>query len=143
MASFKRILVAIDSSPLAARAVSVAIELAKSLGSDLAFVNVVNPAEGVAPEGGLPAGVLLEDLRQHARQTLDTALARAEVAPPPWSFLKEGQPASEIVAAAKEWGSDLIVIGTHGRTGLRRVVLGSVAQAVVHEAPCPVLLVRS
>ncbi|HLF70653.1 MAG TPA: universal stress protein, partial [Dehalococcoidia bacterium] len=68
---------------------------------------------------------------------------RAKIDPPPWRFLKVGKPAPEIIAAAKEWRADLIVIASHGRSGLGRLVLGSVAQAVVHEAHCPVLIVRS
>jgi universal stress protein A len=53
-----------------------------------------------------------------------------------------GKPAAEIVNAAKEWPADVIVIGSHGRAGVTRVLLGSVAEAVMRHAPCPVLVVR-
>jgi nucleotide-binding universal stress UspA family protein len=56
--------------------------------------------------------------------------------------LKEGDAAEEILRLAKEIASDVIVVGTHGRTGLSRVVMGSVAEAVSREAPCPVLTVK-
>ncbi|HEX4180354.1 MAG TPA: universal stress protein, partial [Caulobacteraceae bacterium] len=58
------------------------------------------------------------------------------------SFTPEGHPAEEIVAAAQAWSADLIVIGSHGRSALTQVLLGSVAEAVMRNAPCPVLVVR-
>jgi nucleotide-binding universal stress UspA family protein len=143
MATFQHILVAIDGSPLSVRAVDVAVSLSKDLLAQLGFVYVVDPGLGAISEGGLPADVLLEDRRQEGRAALQAAVARAQAEPPAWSFLKEGKAAPEILAAAKEWGADLIALGTHGRSGLGRVVLGSVAQAVLHEAPCPVLMIRA
>lgn len=59
------------------------------------------------------------------------------------TLLVDGDPAYEIVAAAKETGADLVIMGTHGRTGLSRLVLGSVAEQVLRKAPCPVLTVKS
>ena len=143
MATFTHLLVALDGSPLAARAVDTAVSLARDLQAQLAFVYVIDLGTGPSPEGGLPPGAVLAEIRQDARSTLDAAVAHAPSDPPAWSFLKEGKPATEIVAAAKEWGADLILIGTHGRAGIGRVVLGSVAQAVLHQAPCPVLMIKS
>jgi nucleotide-binding universal stress UspA family protein len=57
--------------------------------------------------------------------------------------LKEGDPAREILAAAREFKADLIVLGTHGRTGLSRLLMGSVAEQVVRKAPCPVLSIKT
>jgi nucleotide-binding universal stress UspA family protein len=58
-------------------------------------------------------------------------------------LLVEGNPAAEILSAAREGNCDLIVMGTHGRTGLNRLLMGSVAEEVVRKAPCPVLTVRA
>jgi nucleotide-binding universal stress UspA family protein len=58
-------------------------------------------------------------------------------------FIQVGKPASEIVRTAKEWQADLIVIGSHARHGIPRALLGSVAEAVLRHAPCPVLVIRS
>jgi nucleotide-binding universal stress UspA family protein len=77
---------------------------------------------------------LLSDLKQAAQATLQT---------PVESTLLEGFPASEIVRFAKDSACDLIVMGTHGRTGLKHWLLGSVAEYVVRQAACPVLTVRS
>jgi universal stress protein family protein len=60
--------------------------------------------------------------------------------PPPWQFLREGKAADQILAAAREWEADVIVIGTHGRTGVSRIVLGSTAESVVRHGSCPVLV---
>ena len=54
-----------------------------------------------------------------------------------------GSPVGEVVKAAKDWPADLIVIGSHGRGGIRRALLGSVAEGVMRQAPCPVLVVRA
>jgi nucleotide-binding universal stress UspA family protein len=56
--------------------------------------------------------------------------------------MREGNPATEIVDEAKEWRADLIIVGSHGYTGFKRLVLGSVAQSVVGHAPCSVEVVR-
>jgi nucleotide-binding universal stress UspA family protein len=127
---------------LSAHAVDLAVDLATSIQAELAFVHVIDPGELVAPAGGLPPDELRRVVEQEAHRILDAATARAHVEPPAWTFLKEGKPATEIVAAAREWGADLIVVGTHGRTGLGSVFMGSVAQAVVHQSPCPILLAR-
>ncbi len=58
-------------------------------------------------------------------------------------FTEVGNPASEIVKAAKDWPADLIVIGSHGRGGLTRALMGSVAEGVMRQAPCPVLVARA
>jgi nucleotide-binding universal stress UspA family protein len=140
---FNRILVATDGSPIAARAVDSGAGLARDEHAQLAFVFVVDPEFGAAPEGGLPTETLLEGRRGEAKYTLEAAVGRSEASPPPWTFVKEGKASSEILAAAEEWGADLIVMGTHGRSGIGRVVLGSVAEAVLHQSRCPVLMVKT
>ena len=68
-------------------------------------------------------------------------LQEAAAAVPSECRVAEGHPATEILRTAREVGADLIVMGTHGRTGLRRLLMGSVAEQVVRQAPCPVLTV--
>jgi nucleotide-binding universal stress UspA family protein len=67
----------------------------------------------------------------------------AQDQPPPLEFMPVGKPALEIVKSAKEWPADVIVLGSHGRTGVARVFLGSVAEAVLRHAPCSVLVIRT
>jgi nucleotide-binding universal stress UspA family protein len=140
---FQRILVAMDGSEAAARAVDLTAELATALGAQVAIVHVIDPKLAIVPDSGVPADRLLFELRHDGRQLLSTAAARLHTAPPPWEFLREGKPAHEILAAAREWDAQLIVIGTHGRTGLNRALWGSTAEGVVRHAACPVLVARA
>jgi nucleotide-binding universal stress UspA family protein len=140
--AFRRVLIALDESALAAHAVEVGMNLIQALGAEAALVHVIDPKLATAPEGGIPAATLLADLKRTGQALLTAAAARLDGTVPPWQFLREGPPAREIVAAAREWQADLLVLGTHGRSGLARMVLGSTAEAVVRHAPCPVVVVR-
>jgi nucleotide-binding universal stress UspA family protein len=139
---FQRILIALDDSAIAAHAVDVGVGLARALGAEVSLVHVIDEKLARAPDMGIPVAQLLAELTRDGRALLQAAAARADGAPPPWQFLREGKPAREIVVVAKEWNADLVVIGTHGRSGLGRVLLGSTAEAVLRHAPCPVLAVR-
>lgn len=76
------------------------------------------------------------------RRIIDGARQRLSLEPSVLEFLENGAPAAEIVKTAKEWPADIVVMGGHGRAGMERVLLGSVAETVVRQAPCPVLIVR-
>jgi nucleotide-binding universal stress UspA family protein len=93
------------------------------------------------------ASATLEEIRQREKQDAEqlTRQARERIAAPGLSVetaTSEGDPRTAIVDAADEWQADLIVVGSHGRTGLKRLVMGSVAQAVVAHAHCSVEVVR-
>jgi nucleotide-binding universal stress UspA family protein len=141
--NFRRILIAVDGSPLAAHAADAGIELARSLGGELALIHVVDPAQCWAPELGVPAAELIQSAEQDARRLLAEFRPRATLQGPPLEFVQVGKPAHEIVKAAREWPADLIVIASHGRGGISRLLLGSVAEGVIRHAPCPVLVVRA
>jgi nucleotide-binding universal stress UspA family protein len=121
----------------------VGAELAKALGAELAYVFAVDPAQSVAPESGVPAGELIALAEQDAKRLLARFRQRASQEPPPLEFVAVGKPASVIVTTAKEWPADVIVIGSHGRLGVERMMLGSVAEAVMRHASCSVLVVRA
>jgi nucleotide-binding universal stress UspA family protein len=141
--SFQRILIAIDQGPIAARAMEVGADLAKALGAQIALVHVVDPKLASAPEGGYPPSVILDEFRQEGRQLLKAASLRIGGDPPPREYLVEGNSSREIIKTAGEWKADLIVLGTHGRSGISRVFLGSTAEGVVRNSPIPVLTVRA
>jgi nucleotide-binding universal stress UspA family protein len=141
--SFQRILIAVDGSPIATHAADVGIELARSLGGEVALIHIVDPAQHWAPESGVPAAELLKRAEQDARRLLAEFGPRATLQAPPLEFVQVGKPAAEIVKAARDWPADIIVIGSHGRAGLGRLLLGSVAEGVVRHASCPVLVVRA
>lgn len=141
--SFKRVLIAVDQSPVATRAVDVGLELARSLSAEAAFVHAVDPALAYAPEGGVPAPTLLSLAEQDGKRLLSELRARTAFRPAPQEFLSVGKPGEEVVTSARNWAADVIVIGSHGRVGVTRLLVGSVAEFVMRHAPCPVLVVRA
>jgi nucleotide-binding universal stress UspA family protein len=138
---FQKILIAVDSDPVAVHAAETGVELARAVGGHVALISVIDrtAVESAAPE--VPRDDLLAEAREHAANVI--AEWRPKLAPGAQTLTPEGHPAEEIVEAAEAWPADLIVIGSHGRGGLGRVLLGSVAEAVMRHAPCPVLVVRS
>ena len=140
--AFHRVLIALDESPLAAHAVDVGADLARALHAETALVHVVDPRLAFVPDGGIPLQDELAALKRAGQEFLTNAVQRTATLCP-WPFLKEGKPADGILAAAREWSADVIVMGTHGRGGLSRLVTGSTAEEVLRHAPCPVMTVRS
>jgi nucleotide-binding universal stress UspA family protein len=139
---FDKVLVAVDSDPVAVRAAEVGVELARAVGSQLALISVADRtlADAAAPE--MPRDELLADAREHAHQVIAELAPKLAPGTTTLTFTPEGEPAEQIVKAAESWKADLVVIGSHGRGALGRMLLGSVAEAVMRRAPCPVLVVR-
>jgi nucleotide-binding universal stress UspA family protein len=149
---YSRILVPIDGSEAAAAGLQEAIRLGKSLAAKLCLVHVVNELIVASP---FAAGTfdpqqfatsVVEQLREDASALLHRAesQARSEGVETECRLLEAlGTPAGEeIVRHAHDWPADLIVMGTHGRRGIRRIVMGSDAELVVRTSPVPVLLVH-
>ena len=139
--SFRKILAAVDGSEIATEAARTAAGLAAAVGGQFALVSVFDPSVVLSVEGGPTAIELAGILREDARRALDMAAKEASACPAAARLVREGSPGAEIRAAAVEWGADLIVLGTHGRGGLKRLLLGSTAESVLRHAPCPVLVV--
>ena len=142
--NIKRILVPVDFSPSADEALSTAIAFARAFSAELELVHVV-----VEPIYPLPAPlevvvlpIDVERIYSEVDTQLSRAMARARQAGVPTEkLILNGRPHVEIVAHADKSGADLIVVGSHGRSGLSHAILGSVAERVVHRARCPVLVV--
>jgi nucleotide-binding universal stress UspA family protein len=140
----KRILHPTDFSPGAEAAFTRALEAARREHGELVLVHVLEgrmpPRRGPYAASELPVRAAVEAA---VRQGLDRLRARAKRAGVPASdMVAEGWVPEQIAKLAKKRHADLIVMGTHGRTGWRKVTLGSVAQRVIVLAPCPVLTVR-
>ena len=136
MIHINRILYPTDFSPYSNQAYFHAVALAEKHNATLTIMYVYAPAFGtreVHTEGG-------ED-RRYWREQLEQIRPVDSRIPVQHVFV-EGDPATEIVRYATEGGMDLIVMGTHGRTGLERLLMGSVAEKVMREAPCSVLVVK-
>jgi nucleotide-binding universal stress UspA family protein len=147
MSRFRRILHASDFSPASRAAFRRAIDLARTDRATLTIVHVYTPFIPLMGEGYATPQVydkMLTDVRAAAQRQLDRLVAKARQAGArAKGLLLEGVPYDRIVRAARSTRADLVVLGTHGRTGLGRLFLGSVAARVVTLAPCPVLTVRA
>jgi len=140
---FRKVLVTADKDPVAVHALDLGLDLAQALGAEAALIHVFEPLASYGADSGMPPDELKELARQEGRRLLAGIRERRSLSPAIQEFLLGGNPAAEIARAAREWPADMIIIGSHGRTGMSRVVLGSVAEAVVRTAPCPVLVVRA
>jgi len=137
------ILVPIDFSETADRALDYAIMLAAKLAARIHLVHVISiPSYGIPDLGVAVTSTMMESLVRDGQAALDriTEQRKGEA-----TFgdvlLRTGDPRNMILEAVNDVGADLIVIGTHGRSGVARVLLGSVAEAVVRTSPCPVVVV--
>jgi nucleotide-binding universal stress UspA family protein len=141
MLSIHTILHPTDFSPPSGAAFQVACALARDYAARLVLLHVKPPEMMYAGEG-----YVLPPDPEAVRKELQDELARLR--PPDLALrverlLKEGDAVREILHAAKEVHADLIVLGTHGRTGVGRLLMGSVGEAVLRKAPCPVLTVKA
>lgn len=142
----KKILVAVDFSKLSYAALDYAIDLARELGARLTVLYVVEPLEfaGVDVLGGTPIAtqsIVDEHLKQARRELERVKTKRLAGLEGATTAVRMGRPAEEIVAAAGKGKSNLIVLGTHGRSGLSHLLMGSVSERVVRHAQCPVVVV--
>jgi nucleotide-binding universal stress UspA family protein len=143
---FRRIVCATDFSRASGAALARAVALARASKARLTLVHVIAPVVPVAGEGYVLPDTydkIEASVRASADKQMARLLARARAAGVRAdAVLAEGVAHAEVVRVAKARRADLLVIGTHGRTGLARLFLGSVAGRVVASATCPVLTVR-
>lgn len=144
---YKNLLIATDGSELAGKAVTHGLELAKALGAKVTAVIVSEPwTTFVTGEVGasFPVEEYERAVQDNATTTLAAVADRAKAAGIPCvtKYLKDQFPADGIIAAAKEAGCDLIVMASHGRSGVTRLLLGSQANKVVTHSHIPVLICR-
>ncbi|MBA2721457.1 MAG: universal stress protein [Methylibium sp.] len=144
---YSRILVPIDGSPTSQRGLDEALALAHKLGARLHLLNVVDARLLIAEVSAYaPPDKLLADWSAAGERLVAAATKRAlnkEISADSSVRCDPGLRVCDvIVQEAKDWGAELIVMGTHGRRGLRRIALGSDAEMVLRESTVPVLLVR-
>lgn len=140
----KNILVPTDLSEAAEAALDYACELAAKLDATVHLVNVIGiPALGIPELGVALTATMIDNIVAENQQALDELAARKRGAARIGQvLLRTGDARDVIHQTAREVGADLIVMGTHGRRGVTRALLGSVAESVVRTAGCPVLTVR-
>ncbi len=146
---YQRILVPVDGSETAALALDSAITLARAFQGRIRLIHVIDPSiwmTGYDPYAGSSAG-LYEAVRRGGDELLRAALDKVDAAGVEADTVlvdQSGERLGEAVAhAASLWAADLVVVGTHGRRGVSRLLMGSGAEQVIRLAPVPVLVVRA
>lgn len=143
----RTILVPTDFSECGNYALSYAASLARTFGASIICVHVIEPMVPTVGYSGmtepLPIADITDQLEDSAGRELPKIAERKEYAGlKTEEVIVHGEAAAEIVRVAKDKNVDLIVVSSHGRTGLGRILFGSTAEAVVRHAPCPVLVVK-
>ena len=140
----KKILVPTDFSDASSEALSTAIAFARAFAARIELIHVfVEPTYVLPPPVEMATFPFdMSEILIKVQASLEAEVQRVELAGIPVEGQTiSGRAAPEIVAHAKKVGADLIVMGTHGRSGFQHALLGSVAERVVHHSPCPVLVV--
>ena len=144
MLPFKKILYPTDFSEPSYEALKAASELALHFSSELCIVHVVSPATAPPADPSGSSFLVLQEMEKAAKEALNEIVKKRmpkELSVRP--IVVVGGAAEEIIQMSKKERVDLIVIATHGQTGWRHLVFGSVAEKVVRLAPCPVLTIRA
>lgn len=136
----KKILIAIDNSPAAEKVVLSGFQLATRLHVDIALLSVVDTSFLMGDGGVSPkeiANEIRDDFKDVHQMFKEKIFKEFKV----WAFVEEGKPYEIILKIANEWNADLIVLGTHGRTGLSHLLMGSVAEKVIRHSTKPLFVI--
>ncbi len=140
----QKISIAVDNTPQSMEVAKAGMQFAQKLNAEVAFVKVVEIIVNIGAMEGVPLSAeadMIEAGRQEAEQVFRHIATDLCLEKKTSYFAPEGIPKTEILSIADEWSADLIVVGTHGRTGLSHLFLGSVAEYVVRHSKVPVIVV--
>ncbi|MDB6040260.1 MAG: Stress protein UspA-like protein [Verrucomicrobiales bacterium] len=140
--SLKKVLVPVDFSDCSEKTVRYALAFAAGSKAEVVFVHIVEPYTPTPEMLMIDVASIESAAYQAAKKLLRRIVTQSKLIAPCSSEIRIGKPWVEIIRLAKESGADLIVVSTHGRTGLAHVLLGSTAEQIVRHAGCPVLVVR-
>lgn len=142
--SYQKILIAVDSSAYSMNAAKKGFELAHQLNAIIGLIYVIDRnKESVNVEVGITPEQSQTELLQQAEENISQLIKMYDGLGDVMGFTPEGFPKNEIINTAKEWGAYLIVMGTHGRSGLTHLLVGRVAEYVIKHAGVPVMVVPS
>ncbi|WP_207533002.1 universal stress protein [Desertivirga arenae] len=143
-----KILIAVEDSLYSTRAVEYGFDLAQKLGAEVGLVHVdelpvATPyvADPLVTEQPVMMPELIKVQEETSKKLLDRIANEKMGKAPIYTFPRIGNTRDEILSAAEEWNADMIILGTHGRTGFDHFISGSVAEKVVRKAKCPVLVI--
>jgi nucleotide-binding universal stress UspA family protein len=140
MDNMKKILIAVDNDPTSEKIALKGFQLGLQLKAEIGLLSVVDTTILITEGAVTPkefADITINDYKKHHQMLIDTVFNDSKV----WTFVEQGIPYEIILNVAKEWDADLIVIGTHGRTGLSHLIMGSVAEKIVRHSEIPVFII--
>ena len=136
----KKILIAIDNGPSSEKIATLGFQLSQQLNAEIALVSIADTTvlmtEGTVTPEEL-AGVIKNDFKKSQQLLIDKVFKTNKIK----SFIEQGSPYEEILKVAKDWNADLIVLGTHGRTGFAHLLMGSVAEKVLRHSTLPLFII--
>jgi nucleotide-binding universal stress UspA family protein len=139
---FKKILIAVEDSPHSLEAARAGLQLARKVNAEVAIMSAIDIGVTIASPEVVPTPIELINMqREEAHNIIEKVKSLYDGKETIHEFTPEGDPREEIVAIANEWGAHIIVLGTHGRTGLTHLLMGSTAEYVVRHSKVPVLVV--
>jgi nucleotide-binding universal stress UspA family protein len=136
----KKILIAIDGGPTSEKIASAALQLGTSLRAEMAVLSVVDTNLLMTDGGVTPqemAELMKVDLMKNQKVIIDKIFKAGKIL----SFVEKGNPHEIILKTSEEWQADLIVIGTHGKTGLLTLLMGNVAEKIIRHSARPILVI--
>lgn len=136
----KKILIALDDGPTSEKVASMGLQLGQQLNAEIALISVVDTTDLMTNGGITPQELedsIKNDLKKSQQMLIDKVFKDYKV----WTFVEEGKPNEIILKVAEEWEADIIVLGTHGRTGLSHLLMGSVAEKILRHSTKPLFIV--
>lgn len=147
---FQRILLALDDSPCSQKVIEYAKSMLEDQDITLALVTVIPPtspasygADPLLGQQPIVVAEVAEIQQQAAQEYLDRLAADFSSAKEIFTFTRVGNIREEILTVAHEWATDLLILGTNGKTGFEHFISGSVSESVIRKAQCPVLVIPS
>lgn len=136
----KKILIALDDGPTSEKVASMGFQLGQQLNAEIALISVVDTTD-LMTNGGVTPRELGDSIKNELKKSQQMLIEKVFKDCKVWTFVEEGKPNEIILQVAEEWEADIIVLGTHGRTGLSHLLMGSVAEKIMRHSTKPLFIV--
>lgn len=136
----KKILIAIDDGPASEIIALKGFQLGQQLKTEIALISVADTT-ALMTDGGITPSELINSIKNDYKKNHQMLINKVFKDYKVWTFIEEGKPFEAILKVAEEWEADLIVLGTHGRTGLSHLLMGSVAEKVTRHSTKPLFII--
>ena len=136
----KKILIAVDDGPTSEKVATIGFQLGQQLKTEIGLLSVVDTTM-LLTDGGTSPGELADMIKNDYKKNQQMLIKKVFKNHKVWNFVEKGKPFEVIIKVAEEWDADLIVLGTHGRTGLSHLLVGSVAEKVIRHSEKPVFII--